>query len=153
MELQGYKVYTIGYTWHKASQTSDYSGQSLVGDLMPLRSQEKSEDLVADKIYCGNSILRKSQQKSERLIGVPFGWCRRASIQDFILMQGHDQGCSYEADELCRTLEDSEEIPRTASEMADVLYHAMVSCRDSQDQALRKKEAASWKVAKVNIFC
>ncbi|KAK1377259.1 hypothetical protein POM88_033452 [Heracleum sosnowskyi] len=43
----------------------------------------------------GNSILRKSQKKSVRLIGVPFGWCRRASIQDFILMQGHDQGCSY----------------------------------------------------------
>lgn len=33
---------------------------------------------------------------------------------------------SEEADELCRTLEDSEETPRTASEMADVLYHAMV---------------------------
>lgn len=33
---------------------------------------------------------------------------------------------------MCRTLEDSEEAPRTASEMADVLYHAMVllSVRD-----------------------
>ncbi|KAF2548129.1 hypothetical protein F2Q70_00022493 [Brassica cretica] len=31
-----------------------------------------------------------------------------------------------EADELCRTLEDKEEVSRTASEMADMLYHAMV---------------------------
>lgn len=33
---------------------------------------------------------------------------------------------SEEADELCRTLEDNEERDRTASEMADVLYHSMV---------------------------
>lgn len=31
-----------------------------------------------------------------------------------------------EADELCRTLDENEEKSRTASEMADVLYHAMV---------------------------
>lgn len=31
-----------------------------------------------------------------------------------------------EADELCRTLEENEEGSRTASEMADLLYHAMV---------------------------
>lgn len=31
-----------------------------------------------------------------------------------------------EADELCRTLEENEEVSRTASEMADVLYHSMV---------------------------
>ena len=34
--------------------------------------------------------------------------------------------CREEADELCRTLEDNEDKQRTASEMADVLYHAMV---------------------------
>lgn len=33
---------------------------------------------------------------------------------------------SEEADELCRTLEDNEDQKRTASEMADVLYHSMV---------------------------
>ena len=31
-----------------------------------------------------------------------------------------------EAEELCRTLEENEDKSRTASEMADVLYHAMV---------------------------
>uniref|UniRef100_A0A7N2KZ57 phosphoribosyl-ATP diphosphatase n=1 Tax=Quercus lobata TaxID=97700 RepID=A0A7N2KZ57_QUELO len=31
-----------------------------------------------------------------------------------------------EVDELCRTLEENEDKSRTASEMADVLYHAMV---------------------------
>ncbi|KAK1388741.1 hypothetical protein POM88_016919 [Heracleum sosnowskyi] len=45
------KVIAVEGRYQIASQTSDYSGQSLVGDLMPLRSQEKSEDLVADKIY------------------------------------------------------------------------------------------------------
>lgn len=34
--------------------------------------------------------------------------------------------CREEADELCRTLEENEDKSRTASEMADVLYHAMV---------------------------
>lgn len=31
-----------------------------------------------------------------------------------------------EAEELCKTLEENEDKSRTASEMADVLYHAMV---------------------------
>lgn len=31
-----------------------------------------------------------------------------------------------EADELCHTLEENEDKARTASEMADLLYHAMV---------------------------
>nr|DAD43378.1 TPA_asm: hypothetical protein HUJ06_001608 [Nelumbo nucifera] len=31
-----------------------------------------------------------------------------------------------ETDELCRTLEENEDKLRTASELADVLYHAMV---------------------------
>ena len=34
--------------------------------------------------------------------------------------------CREEADELYRTLEENEDKSRTASEMADVLYHAMV---------------------------
>lgn len=34
-----------------------------------------------------------------------------------------------EANELCQTLEDNEERSRTASEMADVLYHALVLLR------------------------
>ncbi|KAH9658702.1 Histidine biosynthesis bifunctional protein hisIE [Citrus sinensis] len=37
-----------------------------------------------------------------------------------------DSSDSEEADELCRTLEENEDNSRTASEMADVLYHAMV---------------------------
>lgn len=34
--------------------------------------------------------------------------------------------CREEANELCQTLENNEDKSRTASEMADVLYHAMV---------------------------
>ena len=37
--------------------------------------------------------------------------------------------CREEADELCRTLEEKEDNSRTASEMADVIYHAMVLLR------------------------
>ncbi|CAK9187004.1 unnamed protein product [Ilex paraguariensis] len=36
------------------------------------------------------------------------------------------KGEEEEADELCRTLEENEDKSRTASEMGDVLYHAMV---------------------------
>ncbi|BBN69135.1 HISIE histidine biosynthesis bifunctional protein, partial [Prunus dulcis] len=49
-------------------------------------------------------------------------WTRRLLLDEKLL-------CSKireEADELCRTLEDNEDKPRAASEMADVLYHAMV---------------------------
>ncbi|KAI5078819.1 hypothetical protein GOP47_0006490 [Adiantum capillus-veneris] len=45
------------------------------------------------------------------------------------LLKDHTLLCSKireEADELCRTLEDKESKDRTASEMADVLYHSMV---------------------------
>ncbi|KAH7365476.1 hypothetical protein KP509_18G030500 [Ceratopteris richardii] len=45
------------------------------------------------------------------------------------LMKDHELLCSKireEADELCRTLESNEGKDRTASEMADVLYHSMV---------------------------
>lgn len=44
------------------------------------------------------------------------------SFQLLIVVSFHRE----EADELCRTLEENEDKARTASEMADVLYHAMV---------------------------
>ncbi|XP_050256350.1 histidine biosynthesis bifunctional protein hisIE, chloroplastic-like [Quercus robur] len=49
-------------------------------------------------------------------------WTKRLLLDNKLL-------CSKireEADELCRTLEENEDKSRTASEMADVLYHAMV---------------------------
>ncbi|KAK6940283.1 Phosphoribosyl-AMP cyclohydrolase domain [Dillenia turbinata] len=65
-----------------------------------------------------------SQRKAELLEpqnGKP-SWTKRLLLDDKLL-------CSKireEADELCRTLEENEDKARTASEMADVLYHSMV---------------------------
>lgn len=68
-----------------------------------------------------STIAQRKAEISEPPKGKP-SWTRRLLLDDKLL-------CSKireEADELCRTLEENEEKPRTASEMADVLYHAMV---------------------------
>nr|POF27228.1 histidine biosynthesis bifunctional protein hisie, chloroplastic [Quercus suber] len=44
-------------------------------------------------------------------------------IHQFLIQKNTNR---EEADELCRTLEENEDKSRTASEMADALYHAMV---------------------------
>ncbi|WOG91562.1 hypothetical protein DCAR_0310811 [Daucus carota subsp. sativus] len=67
------------------------------------------------------TIVQRKTEIAGSSIAKP-SWTRRLLLDNKLL-------CSKireEADELCRTLEDSEEVPRTASEMADVLYHAMV---------------------------
>lgn len=49
----------------------------------------------------------------------------KASLSDLRLYP-YLSTCREEANELCQTLENNEDKTRTASEMADVLYHAMV---------------------------
>ncbi|KAJ0039067.1 hypothetical protein Pint_22551 [Pistacia integerrima] len=51
--------------------------------------------------------------------------CYYTSVSD-LLSDKQVEGNREEADELCRTMEENEDKSRTASEMADVLYHAMV---------------------------
>ncbi|KAL8126477.1 histidine biosynthesis bifunctional protein hisIE, chloroplastic-like [Apium graveolens] len=73
------------------------------------------------------TIVQRKAEISEPSISKP-SWTRRLLLDNKLL-------CSKireEADELFRTLEDSEETPRIASEMVNVVYHAMVllSVRD-----------------------
>uniref|UniRef100_A0A2N9J773 phosphoribosyl-ATP diphosphatase n=1 Tax=Fagus sylvatica TaxID=28930 RepID=A0A2N9J773_FAGSY len=54
------------------------------------------------------------------------GFANRDAVVTAISSQKATFYSREEADELCRTLEENEDKSRTASEMADVLYHTMV---------------------------
>ncbi|KAG5254899.1 Histidine biosynthesis bifunctional protein [Salix suchowensis] len=107
-----------GPTCHTGSETCYYTS---VSDL--LENEEVDENKVAlTTLYSLETTI--SQRKDELALpqtGKP-SWTKR-------LLLDHDLLCSKireEADELCRTLEENEDNARTASEMGDVLYHAMV---------------------------
>ncbi|KAJ6301610.1 hypothetical protein OIU77_015839 [Salix suchowensis] len=107
-----------GPTCHTGSETCYYTS---VSDL--LENEQVDENKVAlTTLYSLETTI--SQRKDELALpqtGKP-SWTKR-------LLLDHDLLCSKireEADELCRTLEENEDNARTASEMGDVLYHAMV---------------------------
>lgn len=107
-----------GPTCHTGSETCYYTS---VPDLLE-NKQVDGNKLALTTLYSLETII--SQRKAELALpqtGKP-SWTKR-------LLLDHDLLCSKireEADELCRTLEDNEDQERTASEMGDVLYHAMV---------------------------
>ncbi|CAB4282850.1 unnamed protein product [Prunus armeniaca] len=107
-----------GPTCHTGSETCYYTP---VFDLLE-NQQDKEDKLALTTLYSLESTI--AQRKGELEVpesGKP-SWTRRLLLDEKLL-------CSKireEADELCRTLEDHEDKPRAASEMADVLYHAMV---------------------------
>ncbi|XP_062105855.1 histidine biosynthesis bifunctional protein hisIE, chloroplastic isoform X2 [Humulus lupulus] len=109
-----------GPTCHTGAETCYYTRVS--ESLEHLESEIEENKLAQTTLYSLESTI--SQRKAELevpLSGKP-SWTRRLLL-DYKLL------CSKireEADELCRTLEENEEKARTASEMADVLYHAMV---------------------------
>ncbi|XP_022141529.1 histidine biosynthesis bifunctional protein hisIE, chloroplastic isoform X2 [Momordica charantia] len=107
-----------GPTCHTGAETCYYTS---LDDLMESQ-QEVNHKLALSTLYSLESTI--SERKVE--IAVPQNgkpsWTRRLLLDNNLL-------CSKireEADELCRTLEENEDKSRTASEMADVLYHAMV---------------------------
>ncbi|XP_010538347.1 PREDICTED: histidine biosynthesis bifunctional protein hisIE, chloroplastic [Tarenaya hassleriana] len=107
-----------GPTCHTGSETCYYTS---VFD--QLNDEEAAgSKLASTTLYSLESTI--SKRKEELTVpqeGKP-SWTRRLLTDDSLL-------CSKireEADELCRTLEEKEENSRTASEMADVLYHSMV---------------------------
>lgn len=107
-----------GPTCHTGSETCYYTS---VFDFLQ-NSQVEDNNLALTTLYSLESTI--TQRKEE--IAVPQNgkpsWTRRLLLDNKLL-------CSKireEADELCRSLEESEDKSRTASEMADVLYHAMV---------------------------
>lgn len=108
-----------GPTCHTGSETCYYSS---VFDLLKNPQGEESNNLALTALYSLESTI--SQRKAEVASpqnGKP-SWTKRLLLDDKLL-------CSKireEADELCRTHEENEDKSRTASEMADVLYHTMV---------------------------
>ncbi|XP_047313302.1 histidine biosynthesis bifunctional protein hisIE, chloroplastic isoform X2 [Impatiens glandulifera] len=106
-----------GPTCHTGAETCYYT--SVFDSLKNPQVEEKGVALTT--LYSLESII--SQRKEELSLpveGKP-SWTRRLLTNDKLL-------CSKireEADELCRTLEENEDETRTASEMADVLYHSM----------------------------
>ncbi|KAL5855110.1 hypothetical protein ACOSQ4_004912 [Xanthoceras sorbifolium] len=107
-----------GPTCHTGSETCYYTS---IFD--HLKDQEvEGNRLALTTLYSLESTI--SQRKAELAApenGKP-SWTKRLLLDDNLL-------CSKireEADELCRTLEENEDKSCTASEMADVLYHAIV---------------------------
>ncbi|KAI3427769.1 Phosphoribosyl-AMP cyclohydrolase [Psidium guajava] len=107
-----------GPTCHTGSETCYFS--SIEDILEP--SQVTRNELALSTLYSLEStISRRKAELAESQDGKP-SWTKRLLLDNKLL-------CSKvreEADELCRTLEENEDKERTASEMADVLYHSMV---------------------------
>lgn len=106
-----------GPTCHTGAETCYYTP---VFDLLKEEEVEGNK-LALTSLYALESTI--SQRKAEVVEenGKP-SWTKRLLLNDKLL-------CSKireEANELCETLENNEDKSRTASEMADVLYHAMV---------------------------
>ncbi|KAL8096356.1 histidine biosynthesis bifunctional protein hisIE, chloroplastic-like isoform X2 [Apium graveolens] len=107
-----------GPSCHTGSETCYYTS---VFDSLHSSQAEGSKLAMTTLQSLEATILQRKAEISESSTAKP-SWTRRLLLDNKLL-------CSKireEADELCRTLEDSEEAPQTASEMADVLYHAMV---------------------------
>lgn len=107
-----------GPTCHTGSETCYYTS------MFDLKEDQQVKDgkLALTTLYSLESTI--SERKAELVAqenGKP-SWTKKLLTDNRLL-------CSKvreEADELCRTLEEDEDKSRTASEMADVLYHAMV---------------------------
>ncbi|KAK4746653.1 hypothetical protein SAY87_025690 [Trapa incisa] len=107
-----------GPTCHTGAETCYYSS---VSDLLG-NSEAQQNDLAMSTLYSLESTISKRRAELGELVEGKPSWTKRLLLDDKLL-------CSKireEADELCRTLEDDEDKSRTASEMADVLYHSMV---------------------------
>ncbi|QCD96949.1 histidine biosynthesis bifunctional protein hisIE, chloroplastic isoform X1 [Vigna unguiculata] len=106
-----------GPTCHTGAETCYYTS---VFDLLK-QQEDEGNNLALTSLYALESTI--SHRKTE-LIGENEkpSWTKRLLLNDKLL-------CSKireEANELCQTLENNEDKSRTASEMADVLYHSMV---------------------------
>ncbi|KAK4354897.1 hypothetical protein RND71_027091 [Anisodus tanguticus] len=107
-----------GPTCHTGSETCYYTP---VDELLKNPEVEKNELALTTLYALESTINQRKAETSSSSNGKP-SWTKRLLLDDKLL-------CSKireEADELCRTLEENEDNGRTASEMADVLYHAMV---------------------------
>lgn len=107
-----------GPTCHTGSETCYYTS---VSDLLENEQVDENKVALTTLYSLETTISQRKDELALRQTGKP-SWTKR-------LLLDHDLLCSKireEADELCRTLEENEDNARTASEMGDVLYHAMV---------------------------
>ncbi|XP_068666724.1 histidine biosynthesis bifunctional protein hisIE, chloroplastic isoform X2 [Aristolochia californica] len=105
-----------GPTCHTGSETCYFSSV-----LDQIKLLEDCEDRLAlTTLYSLESTI--ARRKAETGVDEKPSWTKRLLLDEKLL-------CSKireEADELCQTLENNEDRSRTASEMADVLYHGLV---------------------------
>ncbi|CAH9083876.1 unnamed protein product [Cuscuta europaea] len=107
-----------GPTCHTGSETCYYTS------LCDVYKNEQMEEnkLALTSLYSLESTIYQRKDELPRSSNEKPSWTKRLLLDDKLL-------CSKireEADELCRTLEENEEKGRTASEAADLVYHAMV---------------------------
>ncbi|KAI3965955.1 hypothetical protein MKX01_010912 [Papaver californicum] len=107
-----------GPTCHTGSETCYYSS---VNNFLK-HSEVEDSSLALTTLYSLESTISQRKAEIEANDSGKPSWTKRLLLDKKLL-------CSKireEADELCRTLEENEDQSRAASEMADVLYHAMV---------------------------
>lgn len=104
-----------GPTCHTGAETCYYTSA------LQLLQGGGAKPLLPTLLSLESTIAQRKAEEITNLAAKP-SWTKR-------LLENPKLLCSKireEADELCQTLEASEGKARTASEMADVLYHAMV---------------------------
>ncbi|KAH0466578.1 hypothetical protein IEQ34_003816 [Dendrobium chrysotoxum] len=107
-----------GPACHTGSETCYYTS---VFDILE-DSQKNKERLALTTLYSLETIISERKQEFETEQNKKPSWTRK-------LMHDNELLCSKireEAEELARTLLDDEDGSRSASEMGDLLYHAMV---------------------------
>ncbi|XP_073142873.1 histidine biosynthesis bifunctional protein hisIE, chloroplastic isoform X2 [Henckelia pumila] len=107
-----------GPTCHTGSETCYYTSvDEVLND-----PQVDCNKLALTTLYSLESTIWKRKEEISSSVDSKPSWTKRLLLDDNLL-------CSKireEMDEFCRTLEENEDPSRTASEMADVLYHSMV---------------------------
>lgn len=107
-----------GPACHTGSDTCFYTSlDDLIDDPKNVKHRLASSTLYSLE----NTISQRKAELAAPQTGKP-SWTKRLLLDNKLL-------CSKireEADELCRTSEEGEDKSRTASEMADLVYHAMV---------------------------
>ncbi|KAI4354784.1 hypothetical protein L6164_003623 [Bauhinia variegata] len=107
-----------GPTCHTGSETCYYTP---VSDLLK-QDKDEGNRLALTSLYALESTIAQRNAELASTENQKPSWTKRLLLDNNLL-------CSKireEAGELCQTLENNEDKSQTASEMADVLYHAMV---------------------------
>ncbi|KAJ4757401.1 Histidine biosynthesis bifunctional protein hisIE [Rhynchospora pubera] len=108
-----------GPTCHTGAETCYYTS---VYDILEGSKEDTEERLAKTTLYSLEATISKRKEEIETLPNGKPSWTKKLLLNQELL-------CSKvreEAGELIQTLLDNEDKDRTASEMADLLYHSMV---------------------------